>query len=138
MLYILVLELFRCRLRANPVLHGFMLPGSIEEARYTTYGDNVSMLVTSNVEVVEVSKEIGRYEVVTGAKINHEKSVSLRLAWWKGCVLLGHFSETDRPSKILSIRFSPDLQLEKKWSEALEKVVAMTALWLQRRLSLKG
>ena len=42
------------------------------------------MLVTSNAKVEEVSKEIRRYEAVTEAKINREKSVGLQLGSWKG------------------------------------------------------
>ena len=107
-------------------------------ARYTAYADDVSVLVTSSAEVEEVSKEIGRYEAVTGAKINREKSVGLRLGSWKGCVLPGPLIWKDGPCKILGVWFGPDLQLEKNWSEVLDKVVAATELWLRRRLSLKG
>ena len=69
MLYILALEPFLRRLKANPVLRGLALPGACQVARYTAYTDDVSVLVTSSAEVEEVSKEIGRYEAVTGAKI---------------------------------------------------------------------
>ena len=138
MLYILVLEPFLRRIKANPVLRGLTLPGTSEVARYTAYADDVSVLVTSSAEVEEVSKEIGRYEAVTGAKINREKSVGLRLGSWKGCVLPGPFIWKDGPCKILGVWFGPDLQLEKNWSEVLNKVVAATELWLRRRLSLKG
>ena len=65
--------------KANPVLRGLILPESTEVARYTAYTDNVNVFVTSSAEVDEVSKEIG-----TGAKINREKSVGLRLDSWKG------------------------------------------------------
>ena len=51
---------------------------SREVATYTAYADDVSVLVTSSAEVEDVSKEIGRYEAVTGAKINRENSVGLR------------------------------------------------------------
>ena len=85
-----------------------------------------------------MSKEIRRYEAVTGAKINREKSISLQLGSWKGCALLGLFICEYSPCKILCIWFGPDLQLEKNWSEVLEKVVAAMELWLHRRLSLKG
>ena len=138
MLYILALEPFLRKLKANPVLHSLTLPGSSEVARYTAYADDVSVLVTSSAEVEEVSKEIGRYEAVTGAKINREKSVGLRLGSWKGCPLPGPFIWRDGACKILGIWFGPDLQLKKNWSEVLEKVVAATELWLRRRLSLKG
>ena len=138
MLYILALEPFLRKLKANPALRGLRLPGTSEVARYTAYADDVSVLVTSSAEVEEVSKEIGRYEAVTGAKINREKSVGLRLGSLKGCALPGPFIWKDGPCKILGVWIGPDLQLEKNWSEVLEKVVAATELWLRRRLSLKG
>ena len=96
------------------------------------------MLVTSSAKVVEVSKEIGRYKVVTGAKINYEKSVGLQLGSWKGCALPSSFSQMDGLCKILGIWFGLHLQLEKNWSEVLEDVVTVTALWLRRRLFLNG
>ena len=113
MLYILALEPFLCKLKVNRVLSGLTLPGASEVARYTAYADDVSVLVTSSAEVEEVSKEIGRYEAVTGAKINREKSVGLRLGSWKGCALPGPFIWKDGPCKILGVWFGPDLQLEK-------------------------
>ena len=116
MLYILALEPFLRKLKANPSLRGLTLPGASEAARYTAYADDVSALVTSSGEVEEVSKEIGRYEAVTGAKINREKSVGLRLGSLKGCALPGPFIWEDGPCKILGVWFGPDLQLEKNWS----------------------
>ena len=138
MLYILALEPFLRKLKANAALRGLTLPGSSEVARYTAHADDVSVLVTSSAEVEEVSKEIGRYEAVTGAKINREKSVGLRLGSWKGWALPGPFIWKDGPRKILGFWFGPDLHLEKNWSEVLEKVVTATELWLRRQLSLEG
>ena len=71
----------------------------------------------------ELSKEIGRYEAVTGAKINREKSVGLRLGLWKGCALPGPFIWSDSSCKILGVWFGPDFQLEKNWSEVLENKI---------------
>ena len=79
MLYILALEPFLGKLKASPALRSLTLPGSCEVARYTAYADDVSVLVTSSADVDEKSKEIERYVVVIGAKINREKSVDLRL-----------------------------------------------------------
>ena len=61
MLYFLAFEPFLCNLRANSVLRGFTLLGATISAWYSAYADNVSMLVMSSVEVVGVSKEIGKY-----------------------------------------------------------------------------
>ena len=91
MLYILALEPFLRKLKANPALRGLTLPGSSEVARYTVYAEDVTMLVTSSAKVEKVNKEIRRYKVVTGAKINHEKSVGLQLSLWKSCALPGPF-----------------------------------------------
>ena len=71
----------------------------------------------------EVRKEIERDEVVTGANINREKSVGFQLGSWKGCALPGPFIWMEGPCKMLGVWFSPDLQLQKNWSEVLEKVV---------------
>ena len=101
-----MLEPFLRKLKANPVLRALTLPGASEVARYTAYADDVSVLVTSSAEEEEVSKEVGKYEAVTGAKINREKSVSLQLDSWKGCALPGPFIWKDGPCKILGVIFN--------------------------------
>ena len=47
-----------------------MLPGSTEVAKDTAYTVHVSVLVRNSAVMVEINKEIGRYEVVTEAKKN--------------------------------------------------------------------
>ena len=69
MLYVLALEPFLRKLKANLVLCSLTLPGSPKVAWYTASADDVSMLVMSSIKVVVVSKEIGKYEVLTGVKI---------------------------------------------------------------------
>ena len=138
MLYILALEPFLRKLKANPVLRGITLPGANTSARYTAYVDDVTLLVTSFAEIWEVDSEIQRYRMVAGAKINCSKSAGLLLGSWRGGSIPGPFDWTDGPCKILGVWYGPDLQLEKNWSEVLEKVVAAVGLWLRRHLSLKG
>ena len=50
-----------------------LLPDASKTARNNACADDVSMLVASSAEVVEVSKEIENYMVKAGAKINHRK-----------------------------------------------------------------
>ncbi|CAE1328699.1 unnamed protein product [Acanthosepion pharaonis] len=83
LLYVLALEPFLRKLKANPVLRGISLPGATTSARYSAYADDVSALVSSRAEIDEVSKEISGYEMVTGARINRDKSVGLRLGAWR-------------------------------------------------------
>ena len=138
LLYVLALEPFLRKLKANPVLRGISLPGATTSARYSAYADDVSVLVSSKAEINEVSKEISGYELVTGAKINRDKSSGLRLGSWKGVSLPGPFLWTDGPVKILGIWFGPDLLVEMNWSEAQEKAEDAVKLWSRRNLSLKG
>ena len=65
---------------------------------------------------------------VMGVKIKREKSVGLRLGSWKDCAFSSRVSWTDGLCKILDTWFGPDLQLEKYWSEVLEKVGAVIDL----------
>ena len=138
MLYILALEPFLRKLKANPTLRGIKLPGSSTSARYSAYVDDITLLVASNAEILEVSREIRRYETVTGAKTNCSKSAGLRLGAWRGCPLPGPFKWTDGPCKILGVWYGPDLQLEKNWSEVIDRVQNAVNLWSGRHLSLKG
>lgn len=78
----------------------------------------ISMLVMSNVKIDKIESKIRTYKMVTEAKINHDKFVRLQLCSWKDWPLAGLFSWIDRQCKIL---FGPKLQLEKNWSEVLEK-----------------
>ncbi len=112
-----------------------VLHPSSEVVRYTAYADDVSGLVTSSAKVEEVSKEIGRYRAVIGAKINCKKSVGLQLGLWKGCDFPSPFIWRYGACKTIGVWFGPDLQLEKNCSELLEKVVPATELWLCRRHS---
>ncbi len=94
---------------------------------------------TTEVEVVgTIPKE---YEAATGATINPDKSVGLRLGTWRGKSMpsdsvVGCW--TDRPVKLLGVWFGPDLQLDKNWDEVTSRVASLTQKWAERKLSLKG
>ena len=63
-----------------------LLPGSSELARYTAYADDVSVLLTSSVEVDEVSKEIGTMKSWQGPRLT-AKSPSV-CGWVRGKSML--------------------------------------------------
>lgn len=52
--------------------------------------------------------------------------------------LLGTLECPDEPVRILGMRFGPDVQLEKNWTEVQSKVDKRMDAWLHRHLSLKG
>lgn len=64
-----------CKIKANLIVCGIILPGATISARYTTYADDVSTLVLSNTQIDQVGRELRRYETVSGTKINRDKSI---------------------------------------------------------------
>ncbi len=140
LLYALALEPLLRRLKdetGSPALRGIAVPGG-SRARVSAYADDVSAFVSSRSDIEAVQKALDRYEKVTGAKINRDKSSGLRLGAWKGVDLPGRFGWTDGPVRILGVWFGPDLQLEKNWSEVRAKVYAAGQTWRRRMLSVKG
>ena len=70
-----------------------------------------------------MQKVVGEYERIAGAKVNSDKSESLRLGAWRGSdTLPGPFRWSGGPVRILGVWFGPNLQLERNWSEVQDKV----------------
>ena len=98
-----------------------------------------SLSVSRRLDIKAVKEAVVEYERIAGAKVNFDKSESLRLGAWRGSnTLPGPFRWSDGPVCILGVWFGPDLQLERNWSEVQTKVNAQVGIWLSRRLSLKG
>ena len=141
LLCVIALEPLLRRLREGwirPVLREITVTGPMR-AKVSAYADDITVVVSSVSEIVAVKEALARYEQITGAKINLEKSKGLRLGAWTGSDKLpGPFRWSDGPIKILGVWFGPDLQVEKNWSEVQAKVEARIRRWFPRRLSLKG
>lgn len=71
--------------------------------------------MSSHSDIEAVLKALDRYEKMTGAKINRDKSSGLWLGAWKGVDIPGPFGWTDGPLRILGVWFGPDLELETNW-----------------------
>lgn len=81
------------------------------------------MLVTRNVKIMELGKEILLYETAEGANINRD-AVGLV----KGLSFPPPCQFDRRALMIILIWFGSALQLEKKWSWVLEKFAAVVNL----------
>ena len=60
---------------ANAVFGVLTQPDATTTATYSAYADDISVHVTSSAKVEEISKEIGRYEALSRAKVNLDWSV---------------------------------------------------------------
>ena len=141
LLYVLALEPFLRRLRyggTSPSLRGIPFVSSFA-ARVSAFADDITVFVSHRLDIKAVKEAVVEYERIAGAKVNFDKSESLRLGAWRGSnTLPGPFRWSDGPIHILGVWFGPDLQLEWNWSEVQTKVNAQVGIWLSRRLSLKG
>jgi hypothetical protein len=137
LLYVLALEPL---LRKLEVLRG--IPFELGRGRaVSAYADDVTVMVSDTKEIEVVGTTLKEYELLTGAKINQDKSVGLQLGTWRGRSMpsdgvVGRW--TDGPVKLLGVWFGPDLQVDRNWDEVTSKVVSLTQKWAGRKLSLKG
>ena len=81
LLYVLSLEPLLRRLRderACPALHGIKLTGSIR-AKISAIADDITVFMSSRLDILAVKMAVERYIKVAGAKVNFDKSEGLRL-----------------------------------------------------------
>jgi hypothetical protein len=137
LLYVLALEPLLRKLEFSSGI-----PRELGCGRFTSaYADDVTVIVSDISEIEVIGTTLREYEAVTGAKINHEKSVGLQLGTWRGRSMppdsvVGRW--TDGPVKLLGVWFGPDLQVDKNWGEVTSRVAHLTQKWAERKLSLKG
>ena len=84
--YVLALEPLLRRLRderACPALSGILLTGSVR-AKISAFADDITVFVSSCLDIMAVKMAVERYEKVSGAKVNFDKSEGLRLGAWRG------------------------------------------------------
>lgn len=134
----LLLESLLYRLRHNscsPDLHVICLPRRAR-ARVSANADEVSTFVSCHKYIEVLQRTTEQHEKLMEAKINRNKSYSLRLIAWKYVALLGPFRWTDDPDSIFGVWFEPDLHLEKNCSDLQRNVGVAIWTWLRTRLSL--
>ena len=110
--------------RTRPALRGITLTGSVR-AKISAFADDMTIFVSSRLDIIAVKKAAEKYEKVAGAKVNFDKSEGLWLSAWRGSVPLpGPFRRSDGPVLILGVWLGPGLQLERNWLEVRTKVEA--------------
>ena len=141
LLYVLALEPLLLRLRdggTSPSLRGVPFAGPLT-ARVSAFANDITVFVSRCLDIKAVKEAVVEYERISGAKVNFDKSESLRLGAWRGSnTLPGPLRWSDGPIRILGVWFGPCLELERNWSEVQAKANAQVGIWLSRRLSLKG
>ena len=140
LLYVLVVEVLACNLRANSSIRGLCLPGSSAPLPCVSlYADDTSLIVCSDVSIRAIFSVFSRYERGSGAKLNRSKCKGLWLGSWAG--------RTDPPVdiewssefvKILGVFVGPGDVDEANWRPRITAVENVLNSWRQRSLSYGG
>lgn len=137
LLYVLVVEVLACNIRAHPVISGICLPGSATPLPViSAYADDTSLVLSSD-RAIAACLEV--YERGSGASLNLSKCQGLWPGAWNG--------RTDSPIpiawssvkiKVLGVFLGPGNLEESNWQPRIEAVEHVLNSWRQRSLSFKG
>ena len=138
LLYILCVETLACKVRNNPDIEGFLLPGARGLCyKVGVYADDTTCIVKSYRSLQVLFNMINVYEGGSGARLNVAKTEAMWLGAWR--------SRGDQPlglkwvtkMKILGVVFGLDTDAD-NWRPKLEKLEKHLNLWKSRSLSLVG
>ena len=138
LLYILCVETLACKIRNNPDIEGFLLPGARGLCyKVGVYADDTTCIVKSYRSLQVLFNMINVYEGGSGARLNVAKTEAMWLGAWR--------SRGDQPlglkwvtkMKILGVVFGLDTDAD-NWRPKLEKLEKHLNLWKSHSLSLVG
>ena len=140
LLYVMVAEVLACNIRSHPNISGLSLPGSmVPLPPLSQYGDDTSVVVTSDEPITATFEVYDLYERGSGAKLNLTKCKGLWLNAWNGM--------TDAPvaiewgsvkDNILGVFLGPSISQEDNWRPRITAVENVLSSWRQRSLSYRG
>lgn len=138
LLYVLCVETLACKIRNNPKIEGFLLPGAHGLCyKVGNYADDTTCMVKSYRSLQVLFNMINIYERGSGARLNLTKTEAMWLGAWR--------KRDDQPLglkwvtkiKFLGVVFGRDTELD-NWQPKLEKLEKRLNLWKSRSLSLVG
>ena len=77
------MEPFAHRIRGDPTIKGISLPGTLKHVKTLQYADDTNVFVTYN-SVRNILMLVELYELVSGAKLNKQKTFGTWLGKWRG------------------------------------------------------
>ena len=134
LLYVLVIEILALQLRKNPNIVGFQVNG--EKIISLHYADDAIITIKQNKCFKEVIKDLGDYELASGAKINYEKTKGLWTGKWT------HRQDkpidiewTNKNVKTLGVYFGNENPAKQTFEEIIPKIKKSMDYWKQFKLS---
>ena len=138
LLYVLCLEPFACKVRADDSISGLKLPGSTDSAKISLYADDSTGICVDDYSIGRILYWSRKYGLASGSKLNMTKTKGIFIGKWK--------SRSDHPFgiswvddiKLLGIRHGKDLSFDDVWHPLFTKISNTLNLFSSRRLSLRG
>ena len=137
LLYVLALEPFARKVRADEDISGVRLPGSMEQVKISLYADDSNGICTDDKSIGKLLYWCELYGRASGAKLNKSKTKGLFLGKWK--------SRSDHPFgiswaekiKIIGIMFGNNVTADDIWHSIYIRFCKVLNTWLlNRNLSL--
>ena len=137
LLYILCLEPLMIKIRNDPNVKGFKLPGRDTEQKITAFADDSNFTVKDDKSAGIIIDHFVYFEKASGSKLNKTKSKGLFLGKWK--------TRSDHPFgiswvdkvKVFGIMYGNVCDSE-MWNPIYKKIVNVINLYKGRNLSLYG
>jgi len=138
LLYVLCLEPFILKVQNNINIKGIKVPGSPLEIKMSAYADDNTAILTDDVSISHFFKDVKLFELVSGSKVNYNKSNGVFMGKWK--------SRSDHPfgiswvknCKVLGYYFGYDINYNEIWSNLFLKFTKVINLCRSFKMSFKG
>ena len=139
LLYVLCMEPFAHRIRTDPMVKGIPLPGTTEVATVCQYADDTNLFITKVNSIHHILKIVDKYEQVSGALLNREKTFGMWVGRWRG--------RMDQPAdlhwssdhhKFYGIYLGSEQSEKITWDKVVSKLEKCTKLYSGRDLSYRG
>ena len=138
LLYVIMAETLACAIRSDPLIDGFSLPGR-RRIKLCQYADDTSIVVMSDVSLLQVFSVFNRYELASGAKLNVTKSYGLLVGSWASRSNLPIALDWSSSSiTVMGTTLSNVADDSSCWTPLLDQLRLTLADWQQRHLSYHG
>ncbi len=143
-LFILAAEILAIHIRHDPNIEGIKINDQTE-SKISQYADDTALSLSYSANTIaNVKQTFDKFEIVSGLKVNYDKTEILRIGPIQGlhCVLCPDINMkwTNGPIPLLGIDICPNLEqlLEINYSNVIKKIRSSADLWKRRKLTLYG
>ncbi|XP_040928666.1 transposon TX1 uncharacterized 149 kDa protein [Betta splendens] len=140
MLYALSIEPLLCKIRSS--VDGLFLPDCTLRLVLSAYADDVVVLVRTQHDIQMLEKTVKRFNEVSSAKVNWNKSEALAVGSWKNGRprLPGGLIWKTGGFKYLGVHLGSEEHVRKNWDGVVEKVEGRLQKWgwLVPQMSYRG